>query len=304
MNQSVAPESVQQLGRRAFLQNGALILLGTGLSTSFSGKLLANEIEEKSLVHVGLITDMHYADKDANGKRNYRDTQKKLEIAASQFEKTRPTCVIELGDFIDSASSVDQELAFLKRINKEFSQLPGKKHYVLGNHCVESLTKEEFLGEVGQQKSYYSFDENGVHFVILDGCFRKDRAPYGRKNSDWTDANLTEAQIDWLKADLKSAVGPVIVFVHQRLDVENKYAVKEAAMVRKIFEESGKVRAVFQGHNHVNDLKEIGGIHYCTLMAMIEGPVETNNAFSTLDVYQNGSIRLTGFHKQESRKWS
>lgn len=293
-----------QLGRRAFLQNGTLFLLGSGLVSGISGKLLADESLDQPLVHVGLITDMHYADKDSNGSRNYRDTLKKMESAAIQFEKTRPGCVIELGDFIDSAGSVEKELANVTRINKEFSKLPGKKHYVLGNHCVEALTKEEFLGEVGQSKSYYSFDENGVHFVILDGCFRSDGAPYGRKNSQWTDANLTQTQIEWLKADLKAAAGPVIVFVHQRLDVDSKYAVKEAATVRKIFEDSGKVRAVFQGHNHVNDLKEIGGVHYCTLMAMIEGPADSHNAFSTLDVYRDGSIRLTGFHNQKSQKWS
>ena len=36
----------------------------------------------------------------------------------------------------------------LTRINKDFSALPGKKHYVLGNHCVDALTKDEFLDEV------------------------------------------------------------------------------------------------------------------------------------------------------------
>ena len=52
------------------------------------------------------------------------------------------------------------------------------------------------------------------------------------------------------------------MFAHQRLDVTNDYCIKNATDVRKVLEASGKVLAVFQGHNHKNDYNEIGGIHY------------------------------------------
>jgi hypothetical protein len=48
-------------------------------------------------------------------------------------------------------------------------------------------------------------------------------------------------------ADLKAATGKTLVFAHQRLDVKNDYGVKNAAAVRKVLEDSGKVLAVFQG---------------------------------------------------------
>ena len=63
----------------------------------------------------------------------------------------------------------------------------------------------------------------------------------------------------------------VIVFAHQRLDVSNNHGVKTNSQVRSVLESSGKVLAVFQGHSHQNDVNEIGGIHYCTLVAMVEG---------------------------------
>jgi len=111
----------------------------------------------------------------------------------------------------------------------------------------------------------------GYHFVVLDACFRSDGEPYGRKNFNWTDSNIPAAEIEWLKGDLEKTTHKTIAFVHQRLDVEGHYGVKNAAEVRRVLEQSGNVLAVFQGHYHRNDLKEIGGIRYCTLVAMVEG---------------------------------
>jgi len=66
---------------------------------------------------------------------------------------------------------------------------------------------------------------------------------------------------------------------------------------------SGNVKAVFQGHSHQNDLKEIGNIHYCTLVAMVEGSGEQNNAYTMMTVTKDGSIALDGFVKQKSYQW-
>lgn len=285
-------------GRRAFLKNGSLVLAAATLSGT---KLFA--ADKHPSVRVGLVTDMHYADKKPAGSRYYRETLQKLEEAAEQFQKAKPDHIVELGDFIDAADSVEAEKGYLKRVNKDFAALPGKKHYVLGNHCVHTLTKEEFLEGVGQKKSYYSFDAGGFHFVILDACFRSDGTPYGRRNFQWTDPNIPEAQIDWLKADLQATSGKAIVFIHQRLDVANNYGVKNATQVRKVLEDSSRVLAVFQGHSHKNDLKEINGIHYCVHRAMVEGSGEENNGYSTMDVFNNGTIRVTGFHEQKDYEW-
>jgi len=51
-----------------------------------------------------------------------------------------------------------------------------------------------------------------------------------------------------------------------------------APEVRQILEDSGNVSAVFQGHSHQNDYRDINGIHYCTMRAVIEGSGAANNA--------------------------
>jgi hypothetical protein len=156
---------------------------------------------------------------------------------------------------------------------------------------------------VGQKQSYYSFDAGGLHFVVLDACFRRDGQPYGRKNSKWNDANIPAAEVDWLKDDLKETDKKVVLFAHQRLDVTNDYGVKNGSEVCKILEGSGRVLAVFQGHSHKNDYKEIAGIHYCTLVGMIEGSGAENNGYSMMELWADGTITLTGFRKQKGYEW-
>ena len=138
---------------------------------------------------------------------------------------------------------------------------------------------------------------------MLDSCFRTDGQPYGRKNFEWTDPNIPKAELDWLRADLKSTSKKTVVFAHQRLDVSSVYGVKNAPAVRKILEDSKQVLAVFQGHSHENDHKEIGGIHYCTLVAMIEGSGVSHNGYSVLKLSDDGSIRLDGFRNQGDYQW-
>ncbi|MBL8818164.1 MAG: metallophosphoesterase [Planctomyces sp.] len=287
-------------GRRAFLQRGTLLLAAA--ATIDASSLFADESEDR--LCVGLITDLHHADKSPAGTRHYRETLGKLAEAATQFEKDKVNFVVELGDLIDAADTVETEQRYLRTIYREYSAISKDRHCVLGNHCVDTLTKAEFLEGVEQTQSYYSFDRGDFHFVILDACFRSDGKPYGRKNSLWTDANIPAAEVEWLKDDLKSTSRKTIVFAHQRLDVSNDHGIRNCPELRTIFEDSGKVLAVFQGHSHQNDLKDIGGIHYCTLVAMVEGSGAENNGYSVMEISKDGSIRLTGFRMQNKYHWT
>jgi len=283
--------------RRAFL-------LGTTLVLTNGVRANAAPIEPQPTTQFGMITDLHYADKAPSGSRHYRDTLAKLEQASDKIRKASPDFVVELGDLIDAADSVETELRYLKRINQEFSQLAQQRHYVLGNHCVDTLKKEEFLSEVQQKKSFYSFDSGNTHFIILDSCFRSDGTPYSRKNFKWTDANVPPQELEWLRSDLATNKLPTIVLAHQRLDTKDNHGVRNAADVRKVLEDSGNVHAVFQGHSHKNDYKDLNGIHYCTMVAMVEGKGVENNGFSLVQVKPDASIAIEGFVKQNNYLWT
>jgi predicted phosphodiesterase len=286
--------------RRAFLQGSTLILAGSALSRR---NLLAEDATAIPRLRIGLITDLHYADKPPTGTRFYRETPGKLEKAIEQFTRDKVKFTVELGDLVDAAKTAEEETGYLKTINAQFAKIPGDRHYVLGNHCVQTFTKAEFLNGVEREKSHYSFDSAGCHFVVLDACFRTDGESYGRNNFTWTDSNVPANQLQWLEADLKKAEGKTIVFAHQRLDVTKQHSVKNAEAARKVLESSGKVAAVFQGHSHQNDYQQIAGIHYCNVAAIVEGSGEKNNAFARLDVLPGGVLRVEGFVRQQAYRF-
>jgi len=285
----------RSVSRRSWLGAGALLL-----AAARSGSSAAEEAAE---LRIGLVTDLHYADKPAAGGRRYRQTPAKLAEAAKTLATERIEILVSLGDLIDSADTVAGEQRYLETIHRQLATIGREQHYVLGNHCVERLEKQEFLGVVGQERASYSFDRAGVHFVILDACFREDGAAYGRHNFTWTDANIPAAQLEWLEADLAAEEGPAIVLAHQRLDEAKSHSVRNAARVRKALERSRRVVAVFQGHSHHNELQEIGGIRYCTLAAMVEGDSPESNAYAVLRIAGDGSIRVQGFRRQRGYDW-
>lgn len=289
--------------RRAFLKQGALYMLAGALApTDFAQA--ASRFAGKPALKIGLLTDIHYADTDDRGARNYRTSLDKMTAAVEALNHQRVHFAVHGGDLIDALPdpTPESERTFLKRINREFVRLKAKRHYVLGNHCIYSLTKPEFLETIERPKSYYSFDQGPFHFVILDACYRKDGVDYGRRNFDYRDTEVPAPQREWLTQDLKSTHRKTIVFVHQRLDlaVGEEDAIHSSPEVRAILERSSKVIAVFMGHSHVNDYRTINGIHYCTLDAVIGGTGAENNAYSVLEVHADGGLKLDGFCKHAS----
>lgn len=298
MRADLSPQTLS-LDRRAILRGGTLWLAATSLGSS-----IATSQDEAPAVRIGLMTDMHHADKPPAGSRHYRETLGKLAEAGDKLRSLRPDFIVELGDIIDAADSVDTELRYLSEINRHFSEIAPDRHYVLGNHCVDTLTKAEFLGAIGREKSFYSFDRGGIHFVILDACFRADGQPYGRKNFQWTDANIPAEELQWLRDDLASNTLPTILFTHQRLDTDDNHGIRNASQVRDLIDASrGKVLAVLQGHSHKNDVRQIGKTFYCTLVAMIEGSGPENNGYSLMTIRPSGDIRIDGFRNQADRHW-
>jgi len=286
--------------RRAFLQRGALVLAAAfGLADS----LAADSVASPAL-RVGLLTDPHYADIPAKGKRHYRESLGKVRAAVERFNAAKADFAVELGEFIDEAATAEGEIAHLKTVESEFAKFRGPRHYVLGNHCVWTLTKDQFYANCAAKRAPYSWDAAGFHFIVLDACFRADGTAYGAKNFKWTDTEIPEAQRRWLSEDLAATRLPTIVFVHQRLDIPGDYAAKSAPAVREILERSGRVLAVFQGHHHRNEHREVGGIHYCTLMAMVEGNGAEDSASGVLEVFRDGSLKLNGAFKQSSYAWT
>ncbi|MEI6085112.1 MAG: metallophosphoesterase [Verrucomicrobiota bacterium] len=288
--------AIEPVSRRRFLGRGALVLAAAAFGKSVA-KLAAGETP---VLQFGLITDVHYADREHAGSRYYRESLGKMREAVGKFRAAQPAFVVQVGDLIDEAPTVAGEAGHAQIINAEFGKFAGDRYHVLGNHDVWTLTKAQYLEAVGQKEAHYSFDKAGFHFVVLDACYRRDGVAYGGKNNKWDDTDVPAAQREWLAEDLHHAGKPTIVFIHQRTDIAGAHSISSDAAVRQIFEQSGQVLAVFQGHHHVNDHKEIAGIHYVTLMATVDGTGEVNNAYALIDVFKDGTIAVNGFRKQKN----
>jgi alkaline phosphatase len=291
------------INRRQFLKYS-----GAGmLALSVNG---LRAFARQPLLTFGIVTDSHYADREVLGMRHYRDSIAKMEEAMNEMNSKKVDFVVHLGDFKDQAEHPDERstLAFLERIEQAFASFRGPRYHVLGNHDTDSISKQQFLQHVentgiAKDQSFYSLDQKGVHFVVLDGDFTKEGVAYEKGNFDWTDSFIPEEQLTWLTNDLRATRLPVIVFVHQLLDNvdDPKYCVHNAEAVRSVLDESGKVRAVFQGHRHKDRYNKLKDVHYCTLPAMVDYSGLENNSFSIVEVYDNG-LNMVGYKRAPSRE--
>ncbi|MBM3494882.1 MAG: alkaline phosphatase [Armatimonadetes bacterium] len=279
------------INRREFVLQAGAVAIGAAASAK-------PRVEVRGLT-LGICADVHYADADPRGERHYRLSLDRMREAAATWSRHDVDAVVELGDFVDTGPKADvaAETAFLRAIEREFRKGAPQRHHVLGNHCVATLTKEQFLRTVGQRRAHYSFDLRGIHCVVLDACYRGDGVAYGEAPFEWTDTEIPATQRQWLEADLARTRLTTVVFVHQRLDLPqgNDYAIHSSEAVRGILEADGKVAAVLMGHSHENEVRRIGGIPYIALDAMVDGDATSGNAFGILNVAPDGALSLQGF---------
>jgi len=125
---------------------------------------------------------------------------------------------------------------------------------------------------------YYSFDRGEYHFIALSFEMTEDHT----HDLAAISAQIPKTQIEWLKEDLSKTNKFCIIFVHYGLaddDMKGNFWFEKdshhAMMgnrkeVRKILEDSGKVKAVISAHQHWNRMKIHNGIPYFTVTSMIE----------------------------------
>jgi Icc protein len=188
------------------------------------------------------------------------------------------------GDHVYDALGVDRHRADqvfeLYKKTQQTLQMP--LYHTVGNHDVFGILtksgvtpndpaygKKMYEDRVGP--TYYAFDRNGWHFVVLDSI-----QPTGDRL--W-EARVDEKQLAWLKEDL-SRLGPkvpVIGVIHVPLVtafatyaaevvMERKYntlTVANAPEVLAVLEEHNVV-TVLQGHTHVNEIVGHKNTEYIT----------------------------------------
>lgn len=264
-------------------------------------------------IRFGIVTDTHYAERVVpdNSNRYYNESLDKMSECIDLMNEQNVDFLIELGDFKDQGNPPNEAetLKFLAIIEKEFRRFEGPHYHVLGNHDHDSISKQQFLDEISNEgfakaSNYYSFNRNSFHFIVLDANYTSQGIAYNHGNFDWTDTHISDNQLEWLKKDLPRYKMPTIIFIHQRLDTppaNRQYCPNNADTVRKILEDAGNVKVVFQGHDHKGDLSKLNNIYYYTLKAVVEGTGPENNNYAIVEIDKDMIIRIKGFRKTASK---
>jgi hypothetical protein len=292
--------------RRDFLKSSIV----AGFSMAVLGGRLPRAFSKTGL-RFGVVTDAHYAEADPQYNRYFRESIDKMNECVSFMNEQKVEFLIELGDFKDQNTPPVEEktISYLRAIERSFQNFNGPTYHVLGNHDMDSIPKSQFMENVSNTNipsgsTYYSFDCNGVHFIVLDANFLQDGTPYDCGNYQWNETYISEAELHWLRKDLAATELPAITFSHQQMGGLGMLDIRNAEAVRKILRESGKVLAHFDGHNHAGGYKNIEGIHYYTLKAMVDGSGSENSSYAIVEVLPNKHIIVTGYRKAISHNFS
>lgn len=209
----------------------------------------------------------------------------------------------------NTATDFSEKTSLLTAVVNKLLEGPGTKFAVLGNHDFEFATPTEVRSAISSSFTYFqsgklygSFDYDNWHIVILDANYHGPQSVtnnWGTLHSHLSGAagdgggipqgaipdgsvGGTDNELGWLTTDLASTNKPTLVFCHQTLaefdgttyytapttDIE-RYAVYNRAAVRTVLENSGKVKAVFEGHQHFFRHMNINGIPYIDLPSLV-----------------------------------
>jgi predicted phosphodiesterase len=292
--------------RRDFLKSSIV----AGFSAAVFGRD-AKAVFSNAGLRFGIVTDSHYADADPQFNRYFRESVEKMTECVELMNEQKVDFLIELGDFKDQNTPPVEEktIAYLQTIERSFKKFNGPTYHVLGNHDVDSISKEQYLKNItntgiSTPSTYYSFDCKGVHFIVLDADFLADGTDYDHGNFEWNETYVSNAELDWLRQDLAGTDLPAIVFSHQQLGGLGMTDIQNAGAVRAILQESGKVLAGFDGHNHNGGYNKIEGIHHYTLKAMVDGSGGENSSYAIVEIMSDRSIVVAGYRKAVSQDFS
>jgi 3',5'-cyclic AMP phosphodiesterase CpdA len=224
---------------------------------------------------LGIVTDLHFGPEARWQGKLRKLTHQAGELARAFVRRmnddVRPDFVVNLGDDIEDESR-EADLARYGECQAILAGARAPLVNVAGNHDLINLNRDD-LAHFWRRSGplYYSLDAGGWHLVILHTIEKQD-----------VEIRIPEPQLEWLRADLAGTRAPTVVLMHhsasdQVLDDSRWWPgrahlalVKERGELRRIFEQSGRVRAVFNGHLHWNHLDVIGGIPYVTVQSLIE----------------------------------
>lgn len=249
--------------KKVALGGAGLGVMAPGITNGKSG--WENHGDEFTFVH---LTDMHVRRK-RKGNIGYARC-----IEHVNALETQPDLVLMGGDgpFDGLYTEKDEYLDQLDLYTEISDRLNCPYYHCMGNHDVLGLSsrrkvelddpdigKRLILDKMGLDNSYYSFDMNGWHFVMLDSIYEVET-----EHGPSYVPRLGEEQLQWLRQDLGANHGkPTVAVIHiaafcnigqiegnTEMPSMHGRVIQDGRKLREILERHG-VKAVLQGHMHM-----------------------------------------------------
>ncbi|MGV3614070.1 MAG: metallophosphoesterase family protein [Fimbriimonas sp.] len=302
-------ESKTRLSRRDILAASAGGVLLTSLGAA------APSPARKRSLRVAHLTDIHV--QPTNGAPEGMEKC----LVHAQSQRTKPDLILTGGDLIMDALAVPKDHVqkqwdIFNRVLKANVKTPIR--HAIGNHDVwgwgdrAKFASEPKFGkkwaceELGLAKPYYSFDQGGWHFVVLDS----NHATEG----DGYKARLDDEQFEWLKGDLAAtpAKRPVLVLSHipiigvcSMFDGENEkagewripasYVHVDSRRIKDLFLKHKNVKLCVSGHEHQYDQVVYNDVTYFCNGAVCGGwwggnHFECTYGYGLIDLFDDGTF--------------
>lgn len=229
-------------------------------------------------IKIGVITDTHVrpnridkTNKSDDAPRYLNEKYiKVLDNFASQMTKFQPEFIVHLGDVIEGTNDEDfVGMQGLKLVKQEMEKINVPLYWVIGNHDLRSVTREQFKEVLDLESINQTFDIGDYRFVILDANYNADNLPRTPEGNAYIRGSIPPQQIEWFKQQLETDKR-VFVFVHHGVfqsdipgdfkddskKIKMKQSIRNSDELQDIFEEY-RVDGVFNGHMEARKYEKV-----------------------------------------------
>ncbi|HMI79588.1 MAG TPA: metallophosphoesterase [Ferruginibacter sp.] len=296
--------------RRKFLQNISLLSAAAALPAVIS----AEPAKKKKYFTTAFITDIHVKPSEV------AEAGMKKALQHINQLKQKPDFIINGGDSIMDALAANKEKAqtqwdLFTKIMQAENKLPVK--YCMGNHDIwgwqlkEDVKNDPLYGKswwkqwTGNSSTYYSFDHQNWHFIVLDST---------QENNGGYIALLDAEQFTWLENELNNNKEKFICIVSHIPIVSFCSAMffkdmlpngdwklsrallhTDARKIKELFKKHPNIKTCLSGHIHLQD-----EVNYLNVKYYCNGAISGNwwggafqdfaPAYALFDFYNDGTV--------------
>ena len=249
----------------------------------------------ETMLKIGFVPDWEYdTRKKLQHKLPLQSTAELTKAVDYLNNEYHPDWVIGGGDYIESSDrKPERAKELLTEINAIFSRVHAPRAYVLGNHDMRSLSKEEVRSILGMEENHRIIDTGAWRMVLLDTNFNKDDDS-DRNAKQYVLGYVSRAEMEWLDRALDTDK-PTIMFSHHS-PVEGHSGdfilgsnIVNQMEVRAMLEKHPNVALVVSGHSPASRYVEANGVHYFIVDTLVHDIAL--GSFATLNLSYNPILK-------------